>query len=215
MTTTRSTRLSWVRAMTVAGVMAFAGHASAAQAAQAQAQATPAAEPAPAAAAATGTAAPGAGDAASPATTSSTTTATTGNDAPPVASKRTLWPWVIMGTGVALIATAAVLQVRAVSEDDERESDESKLFSLPQGDPQRKALQDSAAEHDDSATNSRTASLVIGTVGFLAVAGSVVLWFFEGSGGGSSSTPAAAALKPTLTPSFQPGYAGAVLGARF
>src|SRR4051794_20808992 len=48
---------------------------------------------------------------------------------PPAASKRTVWPWIIMGTGVALIITATVLEVNAVREDDKRESEEVKLTS--------------------------------------------------------------------------------------
>jgi hypothetical protein len=166
-----------------------------------RAQETPAtAEPAAAAPAAT---APGAPSSEPPATT----------------SHRTAWPWIVMGTGVALVVTAAVIAVHAVAEDDRREKDETKLFSTPQGDPERKALQESAESHDTSAKNGRTAALVIGTVGFLAMAGSVVWWFVEGA----SSTPDASAtsktsktrLKPSFTPALSPGYAGAMLGASF
>ncbi|MDB4936516.1 MAG: hypothetical protein JWP87_3488 [Labilithrix sp.] len=141
---------------------------------------------------------------------------------PPAESHRTAWPWIVMGTGIALVVTAAVVEVHAVKEDDRREADEVKLFSLPQGDPQRKELQASAQSHDDSATNGRTAALIVGTVGFLAMAGAVVWWFVEGG----SSAPAASAsngttkaqtkaLKPSFVPSLAPGYAGATLGATF
>jgi hypothetical protein len=190
-----TTRARWFRATTVAALLAFTSGVTTTT--TARAQSTPSTETTPA--------------------TSGPAPATPAEPASPApASNRTLWPWVIMGTGVALIATAAVLQFRAVSEDDERESDEVKLIALPQGDPQRKELQQSASDHDESATNSRTASLVVGTVGFLAVAGSVVLWFFEGGSSAPSSPSASSAkLKPTFTPSFAPGYAGATLGARF
>lgn len=138
---------------------------------------------------------------------------------PATASKRTAWPWIIMGGGVALIVTATVLELHSVKEDDRREADETKLFSLPPGDPGRAELQKSAASHDDSAKSSRTGALVIGTVGFLAVAGSVVLWFVEGSSGSSGSDGASpspkATLKPKLLPTFGPGYAGASFGASF
>lgn len=135
---------------------------------------------------------------------------------PPPAAEghRTAWPWVIMGGGVALIVTAAVLEVHAVKEDDRREADETKLFSTPPGDPDRVALQKSASSHDDSAKSTRTAALVIGTVGFLAVAGSVILWFVEGSSGSGDDTTKKTT-KPKLLPSFGPGYAGASLGASF
>ena len=170
----------------------------------ARAQETPAtAEPAAAPPAATAPGAPGAPSSEPPATT----------------SHRTAWPWIVMGTGVALVVTAAVIEVHAVAEDDRREKDETKLFSIPQGDPERKALQESAESPDTAAKNGRTAALIIGTVGFLAMAGSVVWWFVEGA----SSTPDASAsskasktkLKPSFTPALSPGYAGAMLGASF
>lgn len=119
-----------------------------------------------------------------------------------------------MGTGVALVTTAFVLQVASVAEDDKREKDDIKLSGLPQGDPQRAALQESAAKHDESASNTRTAALVVGTVGFLTIAGAVVLWFTEG-GSSSSTAPASAKLRPRFTPSLQPGYAGGSLSASF
>lgn len=197
-------RRGWFRAVTVAAMIGVTGWAS-----DAHAQTAPATPPAE-------QTAPAAQAPAAP-TSSSATPATAEAQpaqAPASASQRTLWPWVIMGTGVALIVTAVAFEVRAVSEDDKRESEEVKFSALPQGDPQRKGLQDSAKEHHDSATSSRTTALIVGTVGFLTVAGSVVLWFFEGSSS-PQSTPAAARMKPTLTPSLAPGYAGAMLGARF
>lgn len=138
---------------------------------------------------------------------------------PPAAtgSHRTVWPWVLMGTGVALVVTAAVLQVGAVREDDKRESDEGKLsglFTLPASDPQRTSLEKSIAEHDDNAKSARTAALIVGTVGFLTIAGSVVLWFYEG-GSSEPSKAAKSTPKPRLLPSFGPGYAGASLGTSF
>jgi hypothetical protein len=148
--------------------------------------------------------------ASTPAASSAPAAATT--EPPPATGKRTVWPWVIMGTGVGLIITAIVLEVNAVREDDKRESDEVKLTALPSGDPGRKPLETSIKDHEESASSGRTASLIVGTVGFLAVAGSVVLWFVEGS---SSSPAPAAKLKPSLTPSFGPTYAGAMLGASF
>jgi len=137
---------------------------------------------------------------------------------PPAASKRTVWPWVLMGTGVALVVTATVLQVNSVSEDDKRESDEVKLTSLagrPATDPEKRALQTSVDDHAKSASNGRTAALIVGTVGFLTIAGSVVLWFFEGSSSSAASAPPAGKLRPSLTPSFGPTYAGASFGASF
>ena len=141
---------------------------------------------------------------------------------PPAAAPRhrTLWPWVIMGTGVALVVTAGVLQIVAVKEDDKREADEVKLTGLPvntpASDPQKKALLDSSAQHDKSATNTRTASLIVGTVGFLAIAGAVVLWFVEGGSSTPEPPPSAKPkLKPTFTPTLTPSYAGATFGATF
>lgn len=137
---------------------------------------------------------------------------------PPAAGKRTVWPWILMGTGVALVVTATVLEVNAISEDDKRESEEVKLTSFsarPASDPEKRALQSSVDDHAKSASSERTAALIVGTVGFLTIAGSVVLWFFEGSSSASSSPPPAAKLRPSLTPSFGPTYAGASLGASF
>ena len=134
---------------------------------------------------------------------------------PAETSKRTAWPWIIMGTGVALIVTAGVLEIHAVKEDDRREADEVKLFGTQDG-PEKAALQKSAASHDDSAKSTRTASQILGTAGFLAVAGAVVLWFVEGSSSSSApSAPAAAKVRPTLLPSFAPGYGGASFSASF
>ena len=136
----------------------------------------------------------------------------------PAPSHRTAWPWIIIGTGIALVVTATVLEVHAVSEDDQRQTAETKLFSLPPGDPQRQPLVDSAASHDKSATTSRTEALIIGSVGFVAIAGAVVLWFVEGS---SSEAPSATTasratrIKPSIIPKLAPGYAGAMLGASF
>lgn len=162
------------------------------------------ADPAPSSEAAPTALAPSAAPEASPATEPTATK-----------SRRTAWPWIIMGSGVVLIATATVLELHSVKEDDRRETAETQLFSLPQGDPSRAALAQSASSHDDSAKSSRTQALVLGTIGFLAVAGSVVLWFVEGGSSSSASSPAAANGRPSLVPSFAPGYAGASFGASF
>ena len=172
----------------------FAGSAHAAPAATtAEGATTPAASP-PASAA--------------PADPSATT------EPPAAPGRRTAWPWIVMGGGVALIVTATVLEIHAVKEDDRRESDETKLFASPQGDPARASLQQSAASHDDSAKSTRTGALIIGTVGFLTVAGSVVLWFVEGGSSSSAGSPPTSA-KPSLLPSLAPGYAGASFGSSF
>lgn len=158
--------------------------------------------------------APANGTAASTSAAAAPAPATT-TELTPAAPKRTLWPWILMGTGVALIVTATVLEVNAVSEDDKSTAENVKLFPLtsrPDSDPEKKALQASVDDHAKSASHERTAALIVGTVGFLAVAGSVVLWFFEGR---SSSPSPAAKLSPSLVPSFGPSYAGATLGASF
>lgn len=136
------------------------------------------------------------------------------------ARHRTLWPWIIMGTGVALVITAGVVELLAVKEDDKREADETKLTALPvntpSSDPEKKALLDSAAKHDKSAEDGRTAALIIGSVGFLAMAGAVVWWFVEGGTTTPEPPPSAKAKpKPTFHPSFGPGYAGATLLTTF
>ncbi len=190
-----------------AGAVAFVSFTALAGAAQAQSAPTPAATTTPATAT-PATTEPSA-TAPPPAAASNTTTE------PPAAtgSHRTAWPWILMGTGIALVATAAVFQVAAVSQDNEREDAEEKQFSLPQGDASRKGLDETIKSKKDAAESSRTTSLIVGTVGFLTIAGSVVLWFYEGR----SDEPAKAAkpLRPTLLPSFGPSYAGASLGASF
>ena len=136
----------------------------------------------------------------------------------PAPSHRTAWPWIIIGTGIALVVTATVLEVHAVSEDDQRQTAEIKFTGLPLGDPQRQPLVDQADSHAKSATTSRTEALIIGSVGFVAIAGAVVLWFVEGS---SSEAPSATTasratrIKPSIIPKLAPGYAGAMLGASF
>ncbi len=163
--------------------------------------------------------------AAAPASAAPTTTTGPAAAAPtdvtldaPAQSHRTAWPWIIIGTGVALVVTATVLEVHAVSEDDQRQTAEIKLTGLPVGDPQRQPLVDQASSHDKSATTSRTEALIIGSVGFVAIAGAVVLWFVEGSSSEAppaSSATSAKRIKPSILPSFAPGYAGAMLGASF
>ncbi len=203
----------------VAGLAMFALTAASSPARAQAPGAPPASAPAapPAAAPATPpTSAPAAPAAAAPAGANDVTL-----DSPPEPSHRTAWPWVIITTGVALVVTATVLEVHAVSEDDQRTAAEDKLFSLPQGDPQRQPLVDEAASHDKSATSSRTAALIIGSVGFVAIAGAVVLWFVEGGSSGSASsasTASAASTKrklPSILPSLGPGFTGATLGASF
>lgn len=154
----------------------------------------------------------------SEAASASTSTSTSTTADAPAASKRTVWPWIIMGSGVALIATAIVLEVNAVRQDDKRESDEIKLTGLGTGGTaaERAALNDSIKDHDDSASSGRTAALIVGTVGFLAVAGSVVLWFIEGSSSAPAPTPQPVGKpRPTFTPALSPSYAGASLGLSF
>jgi hypothetical protein len=170
--------------------------------------------------------------ASAPATAAPTTTTTAPAAAAPTdvtldapsQSHRTAWPWIIIGTGIALVVTATVLEVHAVSEDDQRQTAEIKLTGLPSGDPQRQPLVDQASSHDKSATTSRTEALIIGSVGFVAIAGAVVLWFVEGSSSegpaatsamSSSSATRARRIKPSILPSLAPGYAGAMLGASF
>lgn len=163
-----------------------------------------------------GPAAPTESAAAAATTTPGPAAATT--DAAPVASKRTVWPWVLMGTGVALVVTAIVLEVSAVRENDKRVAAEVKLLQDPASNPDKQRIQAEVDDHKSSASSERTAALIIGTAGFLTVAGSVVLWFYEGSKTAPAPAPApapAARFTPSFRPSLGPSYAGAVLGASF
>jgi hypothetical protein len=208
-------------------MIALAGVASTAHA-QAPTTADPAAATtAPAATAPAATApASTAPSTTAPSTNAGATPASTAPDVTldaPSPSHRTAWPWIIIGAGIALVVTATVLEVHAVSEDDQRQNAEIKLTGLSPGDPQHQPLVDSAASHDKSATTSRTEALIIGSVGFVAIAGAVVLWFVEGGSSASASSangaPANAAhakrTMPSIVPQATPGYAGAMLGASF
>ena len=159
--------------------------------------------------------------------TSTTSTMTPGpaaatTETPPAATgKRTVLPWILMGTGVALVVTAIVLEVNAVREDDKREAAEVKLQSYvqePASNPDKQRLLKEKDDHESSASSERTAALIVGTVGILTVAGSVVLWFYEGSKTDSPPTPSAR-IQPSFRPSFRPqlgaSYAGGMLGASF
>lgn len=175
-------------------------------------------------------AAPAAADEPAPATpvttatteTAAATTSTPGpaaqaTDTAPVASKRTVWPWVLMGTGVALIATALVFEISSVRQDDKAEAADVKLQSYlgePASNPDKQRIQSEVDDHKSSASSERTAALIIGTAGFLTVAGSVVLWFYEGSRTDSSSAPTARFV-PRFRPALGPSYAGGMLGASF
>ena len=208
-------RASLKNALAGATLLALAGLASTAHAqAPADSSASPPAATAPAAPATT--------PAPAPAATGASAQTDVTLDSPPEPSHRTAWPWIIIGAGVALVVTATVLEIHAVSEDDQRTAAEDKLFSLPQGDPQRQPLVDSAASHDSSASTSRTEALIIGSVGFVAIAGAVVLWFVEGGSSSASSASASGAAPvsakrklPSILPRLAPGYAGAMLGASF
>jgi len=210
-------RKGTLRKSALAGLAMFALTAASSPArAQDPGATTAPASPAPAAASpgAPASSAGSAGSAGSAASAASAGANEVTLESPPEPSHRTAWPWVIISTGVALVVTATVLEVHAVSEDDQRTAAEDKLFSLPQGDPQRAPLVDEAASHDKSASSSRTAALIIGSVGFVAIAGAVVLWFVEG--GSSASSGASAKRKlPTILPSFGPSFAGGMLGATF
>ena len=152
-----------------------------------------------------------------PAATETAPAAATPSSEPPpaaAASKHTVWPWIIMGTGIGLVITAGVLELNAVKEDDQREIAETKGYGLQPG-PEKNALTSSAADHDASAKHERTAATIVGTVGFLAIAGAVVLWFVESGGSPDPKAKSAAKPKPTFTPSLLPGYAGATFGATF
>lgn len=205
-------------ALAGAAMIAFTGLAS-----TAQAQAPATADPAGAGPAVTSPAPPA--PAASPPAPAAPSAAPAAGvptdvtlDQPPAPTHRTAWPWIIIGTGIALVVTATVLEVHAVAESDRRDTAQTKLFSLPPSDPQHQPLVDEAASHDKSATSSRTAALVIGSVGFVAIAGAVVLWFVEGGSSESASAATATTAKrklPSLMPSLAPGYAGAMLGASF
>jgi len=136
----------------------------------------------------------------------------------PTTIKRTVWPWVLMGSGVALIVTAIVLEVNAVHEDDQAESANVKLtdyLQRPVADPDRQRLQGEVDDHKSSASSQRTAALVVGTAGVLTVAGSVVLWFYEGSKRGPAAIAPAARSMPTFRPALGPSYAGGQLAASF
>lgn len=136
--------------------------------------------------------------------------ASTTTEPPKVESKRTAWPWVVLGTGLALVATSAVFAGLTVHEDDKREEAEQKLFGLTPNDAQYKTLQTEVENRKDRSASNRTTSIVFGTVGFLTIAGSILWWYFEGA----ASEPKAAT-RPRLTPAFGPGYAGAAMGMSF
>jgi hypothetical protein len=176
-------------------------------------------------------AAPAAADGPAPAPAPATTTAPTASatstttapaaatsETPPAPTgKRTVLPWILMGTGVALVVTAIVLEVSSVREDDKREAVEVKLSDYqrePASNPDKQRLQKEKDDHESSASTQRTAALIVGTVGILTVAGSVVLWFYEGSKTDSPPTPSAR-FKPTFRPALGPSYAGGMLGASF
>jgi len=152
-----------------------------------------------------------------PTTTSPGPAAATTENPPAATGKRTVLPWILMGTGVALVVTAIVLEVSAVREDDKREAAEVKLQSYvqePASNPDKQRLLKEKDDHESSASTERTAALIVGTVGILTVAGSVVLWFYEGSKTDSPPTPSAR-FKPSFRPQLAPSYAGGMLGASF
>lgn len=146
---------------------------------------------------------------AAPASVAAPATTTT-TEPPRTESKRTAWPWVMLGTGLALVATSAVFAGLTVHEDGKREETEEKLVGLTASDPQYRNLQTEVENRKDRASSNRTTAIIFGTVGFLTIAGSILWWYFEGS----ASEPKAAT-KPRITPTVAPGYAGASMGFAF
>lgn len=125
----------------------------------------------------------------------------------------TIWPYVLMVGGLGLVTSAIILEVSSVHQTDQADKDDQTLAQLPDGDSRKAGLQQERDDHHDSGTHERTAAIILGTAGALAIGGSVVLWFVEAGQPAPSGGSANARVR--FTPSFGPGYAGAAFGGSF
>ena len=168
-------------------------------------------EPAPAApASTTAPASPASSDAQTPASAQPAPPA----EPPKTEPGRTAWPWIMLGTGLVLVATSAVFAGLTLHEENRREDAETKIFGLTPNDPQYRDLQTDIENRKGRASSERTTAIVVGTVGFLTIAGSILWWYFEGDAI-ERHDKKHAAIKPRVAPSLAPGYAGASMGFAF
>ncbi len=150
----------------------------------------------------------------SPPASSAAAPAAPTTEPPKAETHRTAWPWIVLGTGLALVATSAVFAGLTLHEDSQADKTDVKISALTPSDPGRSALVKEKEDHESKASSSRTTAIIFGTVGFLTIAGSILMWYFEGSS--SSEAPAKTAkMKPTFAPAIGPGYAGGSLGLSF
>ena len=128
----------------------------------------------------------------------------------------TAWPYLLAGTGLALVVTGVILEVSSVHQQDQADKADETLAQLPEGDARKPQYQNDRDDHHDSATTERTAAIIIATAGVLTIAGSVVLWFIEAGQPAPSAGPTAS-VKPQrhLLPTFGPGYGGAAFVGTF
>lgn len=172
---------------------------------------TPARADEPAPAAPPATTAP----ATSPTETPATQPAPTSDPAKTEAAPgRTAWPWIMLGGGLVLVATAGVFAGLTLHEENRREDAETKLSGLPPNDPGVRDLQTEIENRKGRASSERTTAIVVGTIGFLTIAGSILWWYFEGDAI-ERHNKKTSTLKPRVAPSLAPGYAGASMGFAF
>jgi len=172
---------------------------------------TPARADEPAPAAPPATAGPATPDAPAASTPPASTTEPAKTEAAP---GRTAWPWIMLGGGLVLVATAGVFAGLTLHEENRREDAETKLSGLPPNDPQTRDLQTEIENRKGRASSERTTAVVVGTVGFLTIAGSILWWYFEGDAI-ERHNKKSAAIQPRVAPSLAPGYAGASMGFAF
>lgn len=126
----------------------------------------------------------------------------------------TAWPYLLAGTGLALVITGIVLEVSSVHQNDQADSADQTLAQLQDGDPRKPSVQADRDDHHDSASTDRTAAIIFATAGSLTLAGSVILWFVE-AGQPAPSGGTSAGLKTHFVPTFGPGHAGAAFTGTF
>ena len=126
---------------------------------------------------------------------------------PPEIREHTVPPWIVVGVGAAAVAVGVVVLVTTPGLPDKCDKVTKKCLRIPgEGEP---SYQDRTSRAEASQNQPVIGGVVLAGGGALVLGG--LLWhFLEPTGPVTKG-----ALKPSLTPSVSPGYAGLSLGATF
>ncbi len=114
----------------------------------------------------------------------------------------TIYPWIVVGTGVALAAGGAVVAIVG----------KGKISDGEDACPGRACATQALADDGNSGRSQATVGVVLAGVGVAAIAGGLIWHFAEPT---SARTSDATTRRLNVTPAVAPGYAGGVVQGRF